>query len=217
MKNALISGRPLSELVLILSFFLSGVAALIYQLCWNRALYAAVGVDMDSVTIIVSCFMLGIGVGGAVGGWLADRFPLHKARLYALTEAALCTYGILSIGMIGAVTYWTLLPGVLGMSITIIVVFLVLLVPTVLMGMTLPILSLVFQEKTGNMGSSVGRLYFSNTLGAATGAYLVPFHLFKLLDLQQTCYLAAAINAGVACMAMLALKMEAATEQRATS
>jgi predicted membrane-bound spermidine synthase len=206
-----------SEYVLTLSFFLSGAAALIYQLCWNRALYAAVGVDMDSVTIIVSCFMLGIGIGGALGGWLSDKYPGHKSKIYALTEAALCAYGLLSIVIIGAVTHWTLLPGVFGLLITVVVVFLVLLIPTVLMGMTLPVLSLVFQGKTGNMGGSVGRLYFANTLGAATGAYVVPHHLFQTLDLQQTCFLAAAINAAVACMTMLALKLEGSPKRVAAS
>lgn len=210
-------GQNRSEHVLTLSFFLSGFAALIYQLCWNRALYAAVGVDMDSVTIIVSCFMLGIGIGGALGGWLSDRYPVHKVKLYALTEVALCLYGLISIAIIGAVTNWTLLPGTLGLSITIFVVFLVLLIPTVLMGMTLPIISLVFQEKTGNMGSAVGKLYFANTLGAAAGAYTVPHYLFQTLDLQQTCYLAAAINASVACMVLLELKYKGAVSQAAAS
>ncbi len=206
-----------SDYVLIFSFFLSGVAALIYQLCWNRALYAAVGVDMDSVTIIVSCFMLGIGIGGALGGWLSDRYTAHKVKLYALTEVALCLYGLTSVAIIGAVTNWTLLPGALGLSITIVVVFLVLLIPTVLMGMTLPIISLVFQEKTGNMGSAVGKLYFANTLGAAAGAYAAPHYLFQTLNLQQTCYLAAAINASVACIVLLELKFKGATREVAAS
>ena len=51
----------LLDAVLFLSFFISGCSALIYQVCWQRSLYGVIGVDMDSITIIVSVFMLGIG------------------------------------------------------------------------------------------------------------------------------------------------------------
>lgn len=50
--------------LILASFFISGCSALIYQVSWQRALYGLIGVDMDSITIIVSVFMLGIGVGG---------------------------------------------------------------------------------------------------------------------------------------------------------
>ena len=53
---------------LVLLFFVSGIAALIYQVCWQRLLFEAFGVDMESVTIIVSTFMLGLGLGALVGG-----------------------------------------------------------------------------------------------------------------------------------------------------
>ena len=61
------------NMLLLLSFFISGCSALMYQVSWQRALYALIGVDMDSITIIVSVFMLGIGLGGMLGGWLSDR------------------------------------------------------------------------------------------------------------------------------------------------
>ena len=72
---------PAADLLLLLGFFISGGSALVYQVGWQRALYAYIGVDIDSITIIVSVFMLGIGVGGMLGGWLADRLPRHRLRL----------------------------------------------------------------------------------------------------------------------------------------
>jgi len=63
------------DAVLLSSFFLSGVCALVYQVGWQRSLYGIIGVDIDSITIVVSVFMLGIGVGGMLGGWLADAIP----------------------------------------------------------------------------------------------------------------------------------------------
>ena len=58
-----IKNIPLLDAVLLLSFFISGCSALIYQVSWQRALYGLIGVDMDSITIIVSVFMLGTGSG----------------------------------------------------------------------------------------------------------------------------------------------------------
>jgi predicted MFS family arabinose efflux permease len=66
------SGIKADKLILF-SFLFSGCAALIYQVSWQRALYGLIGVDMDSITIIVSVFMLGIGLGGMLGGWLSDQ------------------------------------------------------------------------------------------------------------------------------------------------
>lgn len=71
------------DVLLLGSFFISGCSALIYQVCWQRALYGVIGVDIDSITIIVSVFMLGIGMGGMAGGWLADRRPACRLRWYA--------------------------------------------------------------------------------------------------------------------------------------
>jgi MFS family permease len=187
-----------AESLLAASFFISGAAALTYQICWNRALYGAIGIDTDSTTIIVSCFMLGIGIGGALGGLLADRMPRAKVRLYAAAETSLCVYGLVSLSIISAVSTWTLIPGGWGMALTAIAAFVALLFPTILMGMTLPLLSLAFEERLGNMGSVVGRLYGANTLGAAVGAFATPYYLFSVLDLHQVCMLAAALNIIVA-------------------
>ena len=79
-------------------FFVSGVAALVYQVCWQRLLFAAFGVDIDSVTIIVSVFMLGLGLGALVGGDLADRRPGWALRFFALAELGIGVFGLFSPG-----------------------------------------------------------------------------------------------------------------------
>lgn len=82
-----------TDALLLASFFISGCSALIYQVSWQRALYGLIGVDMDSITIIVSVFMLGIGLGGMLGGWLSDRFPRQRLRWYAGIELSIALYG----------------------------------------------------------------------------------------------------------------------------
>lgn len=186
------------DITLLSSFIISGVSALIYQVCWQRGLYSVVGVDMDSVTIVVSAFMLGIGIGGMSGGWLADRFPTQRIRAFAVAELSIALYGASSIWILPwldsqlAASVWG------GAAMRGLLSFLFLVVPTTTMGMTLPLLTMAMNERRANIGISVGVLYFANTLGAAAGAGLVPFVLFQHLSLPQTIMLAVAGNVVVA-------------------
>ncbi len=187
-----------ADLTLLSSFIISGISALIYQVCWQRGLYSVIGVDMDSVTIVVSAFMLGIGIGGMTGGWLADRFPGQRIRLFATAELSIALYGLATIWLLPwldaqlAASAWG------GMAMRALLSFLFLVIPTTLMGMTLPLLTMAMNEKRANIGISVGVLYFANTLGAALGAGLVPFVLFQHFSLTQTVMIAVAGNIVVA-------------------
>ena len=193
------------NMLLLLSFFISGCSALMYQVSWQRALYALIGVDMDSITIIVSVFMLGIGLGGMLGGWLSDRYPRQRLRWYAGIELSIALYGAASLWLLQVLQTWLegsfVGTGSVGSTVA---SFVFLLLPTVLMGMTLPLLTMAFNERTANIGVSVGTLYFINTLGAATGAALVPFVLLPLWTLPQVVHIAVAGNVAVVLCAVLA-------------
>lgn len=182
---------PRAHLALVLAFFVSGIAALIYQVCWQRLLFQAFGVDMESVTIIVSTFMLGLGVGALVGGNLADRYPGRALPMFALTELAIAGFGVLSPWLIRAVGAATM-RGSLGEIAA--VNFLLLLIPTMLMGATLPILVTHVVRQLRNVGVSIGLLYFANTLGAALGAAATGMLALYYLGLSATIYCAAALN-----------------------
>jgi predicted membrane-bound spermidine synthase len=206
------SARGLVDAALLLCFFISGCSALIYQVCWQRSLYGVIGVDIDSVTIVVSAFMLGIGMGGMSGGWLADRFPLQRIRIFAIAE--------LSIALYGAATTWLLtwLDGALAAAAwgttaaRALACFSFLILPTTLMGLTLPLLTMAFNERRSNIGISVGTLYFANTFGAAAGAALVTFFLLRNLTLSQSVLLAVAGNLIVAATAVLAARRSSSPE-----
>jgi predicted membrane-bound spermidine synthase len=178
----------------ILLFLVSGAAALIYQICWQRLLFEWIGVDIESVTIIVSTFMLGLGLGSLMGGALADRFPDRALELFALIEFSTAAFGIFSPALIRTVS------GALvdaSLTATALANFGLLLIPTALMGATLPILVRRTLQLYRNMGESVGALYFSNTLGAAAGAAFTGFIALYHFGLTSTIYVAAALNIAV--------------------
>src|SRR5215831_12358552 len=74
--------------VLCVLFFLSGFPALIYQLTWQRALFRIFGVNVESVTVVVTAFMLGLGLGSLVGGLISKGRRIPLLPLLALIELA---------------------------------------------------------------------------------------------------------------------------------
>ena len=172
-------------------FFLSGIAALIYQIAWQRMLFTAFGVDLESITIIISVFMAGLGVGAYYGGRIADRFPNHIIQFFALTEIGIGTFGIASPFLIEFVKEVFLHSNVLTVALA---NFVLLLFPTFLMGSTLPLLTQHLNKYIDNIGNNIGWLYFTNTLGAATACILTGLVLFNYLTLTQVIYLAGVIN-----------------------
>lgn len=172
-------------------FFISGFSALIYQVSWQRLLFTGFGVDLTSITLIISVFMMGLGIGAFFGGRIADKFSQKIILIFCLVE--------LFIGLFGLVSYYLILglQSVLiqaSLPILSVFTFLLLLLPTFLMGLTLPLLTGYFNQFIDNIGQSIGTLYFYNTLGAAMGALATGFILFNYLTLSQTIQLAAIFN-----------------------
>jgi len=178
-------------LILLTVFFVSGYSALSYQVGWQRLLFAAIGVDIESITIIVSVFMFGLGVGALLGGVLADRSPRNIILFFAIAELGIGLFGIISPTLIPALGN-----ALIGSSraTVAVAVYLFLAFPTLLMGATLPMLVEHVNQKIKNVGISIGQLYSINTLGATFGAFATGFILFQFLDIYQTIYIAAVAN-----------------------
>src|SRR3954453_1388079 len=80
-------------------FFFSGFPALIYQLTWQRELFRIFGVNTESVTIVVTAFMLGLGVGSLAGGWISKKSGIKLLPLLATIEIATAAFGIVSLNV----------------------------------------------------------------------------------------------------------------------
>ncbi|MEJ8853284.1 fused MFS/spermidine synthase [Variovorax robiniae] len=184
-------------------FFVSGAAALIYQVCWQRLLFSAFGVDIDSVTIIVSVFMLGLGLGALIGGDLADRLPTLALRFFAGSELLIGVFGLFSPNLIRATG--DMFVGAPQWQV-VIANFLLLLIPTCLMGATLPVLVAHVTRLWGNVGRSIGMLYQVNTFGAAVGVAIVGFGWFLLFELDTAIRMAAVLNIVVASLTAVWVK-----------
>jgi MFS family permease len=183
-------------------FFASGFAALLYQVSWQRQLFGWYGVDLDSVSTIVSVFMLGLGIGALAGGWLADRFQDRRIFIFSLIELTIGLFGLFSLDIIdwiGGLVAADSLPRLVVLT------FIVFVVPTCAMGATLPLLVTELVDVTHHVGFSTGTLYFINTLGAATGAIVGGLVVLSLYGLDGVVTLAATINFLVATIAYVSV------------
>lgn len=176
-------------------FFISGFSALIYQVCWQRLLFTGFGVDLTSVTIIISIFMVGLGMGAFYGGRMADKFKENTIFIFCLIEFLIGMFGFFSSKLILFLQDHFVYSGILKLSF---LNFILLLFPTFLMGSTLPLLTSFFNNFLNNVGESIGVLYFYNTLGAGFGALGTGFIFFNYIGLSETIYIAATLNVIVA-------------------
>ncbi len=190
-----------SARLLCVLFFFSGFPALVYQLTWQRALFRIFGVNSESVTIVVTAFMLGLGCGSVAGGWVSRRSATPVLLLLAAIEAATGVFGVVSLRIfdaVGLLTAGAPLPAIAAINL------LLVAVPTLLMGATLPLLVAHLVRVSGKVGESVGQLYYANTLGAACACLVSALLLFPFLGMQGAILTAAAMNGLVALGALLA-------------
>ena len=180
-------------------FLVSGAAGLVYQIVWERLLELFFGVTMVSVTLIVGAFMAGLGLGSLLGGRLTRQVK-NTLLVYGLLELGVAAFGLVSqplIFWIGQKTAGS------PYALVFLLSFLILLIPTTLMGMTLPFLTQSFVHRVETSGSVIGILYGINTLGAAFGTALSGFVLIGAYGFDGTTYIAVAMNALVGFLAVI--------------
>ncbi len=187
--------------VIYLLFFLSGAAALVYQVVWVRSLTLVFGGSHLAVTAVLSIFMCGMALGGYAFGKRADRSP-RPLRLYGRLELGIAASAVAFIGLtkVYPAMYialaagrddWTLYLTVVRLFFSVIA----LIVPTMLMGGTLPVLSRFVARQPENLRGQLSFLYSFNTLGAVAGAILAGFVLLRLYSVTTTLSIAIATNA----------------------
>jgi spermidine synthase len=191
--------RPILAGIL-LCFFLSGAAGLIYQVAWGKALGLVFGNTVYAISTILAVFMGGLALGSAYLGRWSERYP-NAVALYGWIELAIAATGALSLAGLAGVRllYFAAYPLVSGfmpalVALRFVGAAVVLLLPTFLMGGTLPILVSGLTRSSAELGARVSRLYWINTLGAVAGTFAAGFLLLPALGLRLTVALAVALN-----------------------
>ena len=207
-------GRWLEYLVLV-CFFLSGIAGLIYEIVWTRMIVKVIGAAPFAVSIILTIFMAGLGVGAYLSGKMIDRHrtdPIRLVRIYGGLELVIGVYALIIPALLaGARGVYSILYNQFYLSNYMVYNFLsfigcavILCVPVICMGATLPVLCQFYVTRLSHLGAHAGRLYGLNTIGAAVGALVCGFWLIALLGMWGTLVFAVVINGfvGSLCLAV---------------
>jgi spermidine synthase len=194
--------------ILFLLFFGSGFSSLIYEIVWTRLLTLVFGNTVFATATVLTAFMTGLALGSFWAGRFVDRWS-HPLGLYGWLEL---TIGLTALGLPALFDrffplYWWAYhefepgPYALGL-IRFAATLLLLLVPTSLMGATLPVLSRYCSELNRQFGRQVGLLYGMNTLGAAVGCFLAGFLLIGTIGVLESNWTGVAVNLLIASIAL---------------
>ena len=201
---ALQDARGYQDLVpWLLLFAGSGCAALIYEIVWFQLLQLVIGSSAVSLGLLLTAYMGGLCLGSAGLPRFVPR-RIHPMRLYAVLELGVAAFGIIALfaaPLIGRIYIAGPTAGLAGWILRGAIAAVTLLPPTILMGASLPAISR-WVETTPRGVSWLGLLYSANIAGAVTGCILAGFFLLPGHDIGYATYIAAAINVGVALLAL---------------
>jgi spermidine synthase len=197
--------------------FLSGIGALIFETLWLRLSGLAFGNSVWAAALILSSFMAGLALGNAIAASSRVRRwrPLH---LYAVLEVLVALFGcaiVFGLPLMGQLMrpvwqmLWNYQPTLIGLRF--VLSFLVLLIPTTAMGLTLPVLVEDPILRRVNFGRAIGFLYGSNTLGAVAGAVLGEGYLIGAFGVHGTGVAAGLTVCIAAAIALLVARVDGDT------
>ncbi len=201
--------EPKTRLLAYFAFFVSGASSLIFQSLWTRELHHVFGSSSVAMATVLTAFMAGLGLGAYVFGKIADRIP-HPIVTYGLAELLVGAWALVLpllvtpegfLASVNAFLRNEMGAGSTGFMLArFACVVPLLIVPTTLMGASLPLLSRHFVRRGASrrdVGAVVGSLYAVNTFGAVLGVGMSGFVLMPSVGLAKTTYVAVAMNVGL--------------------
>jgi len=175
--------------LLLYAFAVSGMAALIYEIVWSRTLQLVFGSTIYAASTIITTFLVGASFGAFLFRNIVEK--KNSLRLFAILEAGIGIYGLLSIYLFRGITNFVV--SIDSPIASFLVLFVVLIIPTTLFGATWPIIGKAYINKE-QIGKDSGILYSWNSLGSFLGPILTGFALIPLLGITATTIIAAILN-----------------------
>ncbi len=191
-------------------FVLSGISGLIYQVVWARKLQLAFGVNLFAIAAVLAAYFLGMALGSWLGGRFSDR-SMRPLVIYALIEVGIGITALIVTPFVDQLNivlqpFSELLNSnfYLLQAARFLLTLGLLIVPTTLLGATVPFMNRGVVARDAHIGSRIATLYAANTLGAVAGVLVSGFYLIEHIGLTHTAQLAAALSILVGLLALWA-------------
>ncbi len=213
------------KVAVVILFILSGICGLIYEVAWSRYIAIFIGSTAYAHMIVLATYMGGLALGALYWGNYSDRM-LNQLKLYGLLELGIGAYCLVYPFIIETagnffISSASTLDGASNkgvlMALKFLLSFLTLIVPTFLMGGTLPILTKFVSKKIADSGKDVAVLYYINSIGALVGTGIAGFFLIRLLGIEVTVWVAALLNILIGLFALLLSRLSTTSRQSNTT
>jgi len=202
-----------------IAFVVSGASGLVLELVWSRQLGGVFGCSATAITAVLTAFMAGLALGAALGGRIAARLrsPLAAYGLLELGIAATSLAVAPGLRLLAPLRTWLwqtaqgtpwLLVGDVALA------WLLLLVPTTLMGATLPVLGEAARGTGRQRERRAGLLYALNTVGAVLGTTAAGLALLPRLGLRATTWVAVGASLAVGVSMVLLSRLARSSRPR---
>src|SRR5205085_10763162 len=191
--------RAVRLAILSVVLFLSGISALIFETLWLRLSGLAFGNSIWAAALILSSFMAGLALGTAIAA--SAKLRTRPLKLYAALEIAVAMFGctiVFALPVLGELlrplfqAFWN--HQTILLALRVLFSFVILLIPTTAMGLTLPVVLEDRHLASAHFGRAVGVLYGFNTIGAVAGALVGELCLIKAFGLWGTSLVAGFLN-----------------------
>jgi len=196
------------RIAVLILFFMSGAAALAYEVAWTRSLGLVFGASHLAVATVLAVYMAGQALGGALFGTRVDR-TVRPLRLYGFLEIGVGLSALVFLGLMQAY------PAIYRQSVRVsdspafltavrtLFAVVALALPTTLMGGTLPALASIATRRAGDFSQQVSFLYAFNTFGAVAGTLATGFVLLRTIGVTATILVASGVSAAIGIASLL--------------
>ena len=211
------SARQYSLLLIFGCFFLSGFAALLYEVVWLRQFAIIFGTSEFALAVVLSAYLAGLSLGASIAGRFVHRVK-RPVLVYAILELVIAGTAIavpialqfarvVLIEIFGGQVEPTDAGGIFQIVFIIASTFGIIMVPTGAMGATLPLLTRHAVRNESEVGNRVGLLYAINTLGAVVGILIAAFLFLPAWGMYVTMLFGATVNFLVFVLAVIAVRI----------
>lgn len=192
--------------LILITFALSGMTALIYEIVWSRPLELIFGSTVYAVSTILTTFIFGFALGSFLFRNIADR-SRNPLFLFGILELGIGLYGLIIFYLFKIISniYISLVDVPGNQFVQFGIMFLVLVIPSILFGATWPVLSKAYVNfnNTKSIGKNISELYAFNSLGSSIGLLAAGFLLIPLLGIRMTSLFASFTNLLIAVLVFI--------------
>jgi len=189
--------HPYYSILLLLGFALAGFISLSYEVLWTRLLVFKLKMTVYAFSIMLTTFLVGIGIGSVVVA-IIEKFNLIKnhSKVFGIVQILVGLAGLSTIILFSQIDSYPIfdIVGFFKSTLSwkklifteILLSAMIMLVPTILMGMTFPLISRIFTQNVKVVGKTIGTIYAINTVGCILGSFFTGFFLVKIFGTQKT-------------------------------